>query len=88
MDDIIFEYASIVRYLKPERKDKMPVNYADTEMQTALTAEFGKQTGALSTLCKDLDGGGWYLNSHNIVALPDGVMMISYVVQRTKRENK
>ncbi|MCL2474810.1 MAG: hypothetical protein FWF37_01565 [Chloroflexi bacterium] len=88
MDEITFEYASIVRYLKPEHKDKTPINYADVQMQTALSTEFGKQTGALSSLCKELEGGGWYLNSHNITVLPDSVLMISYVLQRPKRKNQ
>lgn len=85
MNNMQFEYASVVRYMKPARKDGSCVDYTDQQIQAAVTQEFGKQTAALSNICTSLQDGGWYLNSHSFTQLPDGVLMISYILQRPKR---
>ena len=80
-----FEYASVVRYMKPARKDGMDIDYSDQQIQAAVTQEFGQQTAALSNICTTLQGGGWYLNSHSFTQLPNGVLLVSYILQRSKK---
>jgi len=85
MDKTQFEYASVVRFMNPARSDGMAIDYKDTQIQQAVTQEFGRQTTSLTNICSTLQDGGWYLNSHSFTQLPDRVLMITYILQRPKR---
>ncbi len=78
-----WEYTHLVQFTTPKTK----LDYSTKEGQQGLIKASGQIFTNLPKIIDKLPtGGGWHVNSHNIL-LVDGSIMVSILLQRPKRAN-
>ena len=78
-----WEYTHLVQFATPKTKP----DYSTKEGQKSLIKMSGQVFAKLPQIIDKLPtGGGWHVNSHNIL-LVDGSIMVSILLQRPKRAN-
>ena len=78
-----WEYTHLVQFATPKTK----LDYSTKEGQQNLIKASGQVFTKLPQIIDKLPmGGGWNVNSHNIL-LVDGSVMVSILLQRPKRAN-
>ena len=84
-----YEYAMATEFLVPKPETDIlsdGPDFSDKKMQQAFTMKMSKTLNNLSRSLPSLNGGGWLIVSHSISQL-EGATVISFLLQRPKRES-